>query len=207
LLSLLAGLLGRRPARDERVVERFEARLELVGDDRVTAKSAEVDLGWKRLPAVPAGNHRAGVGRRSAAVRAEVGAHEKRRAAAAPRGSGQATRCGCGSEEKRVELVHALLDLQDITGAFDQKLGTKAVAADHLDGQAAHVPNFGLSPPDERAALAAQPARMRNRLGRRGSLGDELLDDDLPRLRRRRRNRLGRRLRTPSTRPGHMRRV
>jgi hypothetical protein len=136
-----------------------------------------------------------------------VRADEKRSATEAPRCPGQATRRRCGGEEKRVELVHALLDLENVTGTLDQKLGTKAVTADHLDGQAADVPNLYLSPPHERTALSPHPARMGNRLGRRGPLGDELLDDDIASLRRRCRDPLRRRLRTPSTRPGHVRRV
>jgi hypothetical protein len=103
--------------------------------------------------------------------------------------------------------VHALLDREDVPGSLDQELRTKAIAADHLDGQAADVANLDLSPPHERAAFTTQPARMRDRLGRGRTLGDELLDDDVSALGRRRRNRLGRRLRTPSTRPGHVRRV
>jgi hypothetical protein len=48
---------------------------------------------------------------------------------------------------------------------------------------------------------------MWDRLGSRRALGVDLLGDDIAVLGRRRRNRLGRRLRTPSTRPGHVRRV
>lgn len=102
--------------------------------------------------------------------------------------------------------MHAPLDLENVTGTLDQKLGPKAVAADHLDRQAADVPNFDLSTLKERAALAAQPTGVRNGFGRRAALGDAILDDIAP-LGRRRWDRLGRGLRTPSTRPGHVRRV
>ena len=70
---------------------------------------------------------------------------ERRAALAARKASKRASRRGERGHEERVELVQPLLDQEDVTRALDEELGAKAIAADHLDGQAAHVAHLDLA--------------------------------------------------------------
>jgi hypothetical protein len=70
---------------------------------------------------------------------------ERRAALAARKGSKWASGRGERGREERVELVQPLLDQEDVARPLDEELGAKAIAADHLDGQAAHVVNLDLA--------------------------------------------------------------
>jgi hypothetical protein len=67
---------------------------------------------------------------------------ERRAALATRKGSQRASCRGERGHEERVELVEPLLDQEDVTRALDEELGAKAIAADHLDGETAHVANL-----------------------------------------------------------------
>jgi hypothetical protein len=84
-----------------------------------------------------------------------MGAGQKRSAALARRHRPDAAgRCG-ESNEEAVQLVHPLLEAEDVVGALEQEVGAEAVAPSHLDGEAADVPDLELAAPDEEPALPA----------------------------------------------------
>jgi hypothetical protein len=99
-------------------------------------------------------------------VRAEVRAAGERSSASTPRHPADAAGGGCRGDENRVELVNPLLDGHDVGAALEQELGPEAVAPVHLEREPADVANAFLTPAHERAALASQPARLRNALER-----------------------------------------
>jgi hypothetical protein len=109
---------------------------------------------------------RPALGRRPAAMGAEVGAARERRSALAPRHPAHASGRRGGRDEDRVELVDPIFDRDHLRGALEQELGPEAIAPVHLDGQPADVPDRLLSPAHERAALAAEAARVRHALER-----------------------------------------
>jgi hypothetical protein len=70
---------------------------------------------------------------------------ERSAALAVRKGSKRASRGGERGREERVELVQSLLDQEDVASALDEELWAKAISADHLDGQAAHVAHLDLA--------------------------------------------------------------
>jgi hypothetical protein len=70
----------------------------------------------------------------------------KRRAALAA--SERSERTPSGDErgrQQRVDLIETLLDHEDVVGALDEQVGAKAVAPNHLDGEAPDVPDLDLT--------------------------------------------------------------
>lgn len=124
-------------------------------------------------------------------------ARRKRRTALAARKRSQrpARRDERGHEE-RVELVQPLLDQKDVAGALDEKLGPKAVAANHLDGEAADVANLDLAPARESVPLMAHTPG-------RGDVKERVADGGAIRSGRRRR-RPGGTGEACSPQPGHL---
>ena len=108
---------------------------------------------------------------------AEVDAGDERGAALAVDDVRVAPRGRLG-DEQRVELVHALLERQNLVRARDEEVGVPAVAAHHLDREPADVAHLDLAPVGQLAPLALEAGRVR--LGRGKRPLDDLDDlDDL----------------------------
>lgn len=84
-----------------------------------------------------------------------MGAGEQRCSAAAGGHRAHPARGGGERDQESVQLVHALFQAEDVVGALEDELGTKAVAASHLHGQPADVSELDLAPAREKAALTA----------------------------------------------------
>ena len=108
---------------------------------------------------------------------AEVDAGNERRSALAVGDVREAPRGRLG-DEQGVELVHPLLEREHLVRARDEEVGVPAVAAHHLDREAADVAHLDLAPVGQLAPLALEPGGVR--LGREDRALDHLHDlDDL----------------------------
>jgi len=84
-----------------------------------------------------------------------MGARQEGRAAAAGRHGAHPAWSGGDGDQESVQLVHALLQAEDVVGPLEEELWTKAIAAGHLHSEAAHVADLDLAAAREDAALPA----------------------------------------------------
>ena len=82
-----------------------------------------------------------------------MSAGEERCSAAAGGHGTHPARSGGERDQESVQLVHALFQEEDVVGAFEDELRTKAVAASHLHGQSADVTELDLAPTREETSL------------------------------------------------------
>ena len=90
-----------------------------------------------------------------------MGAGEERCSAAAGGHGTHPARSGGERDQEPVQLVHALLQAEDVVGPLEDELRTKTVAASHLHGQPAHIAELDLAPAREEASLPAHTCRAR----------------------------------------------
>ncbi len=84
-----------------------------------------------------------------------MGAGEERCSTEAGGHGTHPARSGGERDQESVQLVHALFQTEDVVGALENELRTKAVAASHLHGQPAHVAELDLTLACEETSLPA----------------------------------------------------
>ena len=84
-----------------------------------------------------------------------MGTGEERCSAPASGHGTHPARSGGERDQETVQLVHALLQAEDVAGPLEDELRTETVAASHLHCQSAHVAELDLAPASEEASLPA----------------------------------------------------